>query len=94
MTQSEIIILTYPGFKLCKSGYLVLTYPGICKSRHLILGHPNLRNLYLDIPGCPVWFFKFQMEPEADSDMTWTTAIIRYSATYSDNHPLALVSLI
>ena len=46
ITQSKIIILTYPG--LCKSGYLIptviqLSYPGICKSRHLI-------------PTCPVQY--------------------------------------
>ena len=40
ITQSRIIILTYPW--LYKSGHLLPTYPGICKSRYLIPTYPGL----------------------------------------------------
>ena len=73
ITQSKIIILTYPG--LCKSGYLIPTviqltpeYASPDILSQLVLCNTNLQNLYWDIPWYPdlprVSFFQILVKNE------------------------------
>ena len=55
ITQSQIIVLTYPRFyksaRLAILSHLIQGYASLDVLSQLILGYANKRNLYLDIQG-------------------------------------------
>ena len=68
LTQSRIIILTYPGlYKSGQCGHLIPTYPWICKSRHLIPTYSGLSQSKFSIKGYPSlsWLAQGVVFPDA-----------------------------